>query len=157
MALTSSLVLITFSVDILTFSCGCILLRVSYEPFLCVGSNRNKLKHQAVLVVFRFAWWTYTFFFGSWTETKWNWNKPNRPKWRSTGYKNKSKRKKWKNQEKNKKNVRLCYYKASCPKLLVSVQPNSENQLICSFVKQLKLASLFWIESKLVSVLVLVL
>ncbi len=69
----------------------------------------------------------YNFCFGSWTETKWNWNKPNRPKWGSTGQQNQIKAKQREKINKKQKKVRLCYYNASCPKLLVSVQQNSEN------------------------------
>ncbi len=53
--------------------------------------------------------------------------------------------------------MELCKYSYFAPKFLVSIQPKLQNQLFRFLAKQPKLASLFWIVSKLVSVLVSVL
>ncbi len=122
------------------------------------------MKHQAVLIMYRFVSWNYRIFVShpdlKLSETpETNLNKP---KWRLKRHKktnqSKTKRNKVKQSTKTKKwgnSGRDCVITVVLhPKLLVSVQPDLRNLPFCYYVKQRKLSSLFWIVSKLFSVLV---
>jgi hypothetical protein len=147
---------------LMIFRRNLVVARVSCETLFRFGSKRNQMKHQAVLVMYRFVSWNYRIFvshpdlkLSETPETSLN-----RPKWRL-------KRQKKTNQSKTKRNkvkqstktIKWGNSRWDCvftvvlhPKLLVSVQPKRRNLLFCYFVKQLKLSTLFWIVSKLVSV-----